>query len=378
VQIPFLTPPLSREEIEAAVAVLEGTELSYGEETIKFEEEFAAKMDVQFALAVSNGTAALELALHALRRCGHLQNGAKVAMPSFTFAAVANSVVNAGCTPCTPCFVDIEPDTYNLDPDRLAQCKDLQAVIVTHTFGQACNMGPIVDFCADHDLILIEDCAEACGAKVGARRVGSFGDIATYSFNVTKNLTTGEGGMVVTNSLRLFSEASLLRSHGIESRDYRRDVFCPGHNYRLPAAQCAIGRVQLRKLDANNELRAGHAKFLNYLLRDLDVALPIAHFGHVYQLYTLQIVPNHDALPGGHQSAAEVREVILQQIRSLGVDARVYFTPPIHLTSYYKNPLNRLPFTEFVADRVISLPMRPSLTDAEIEFMGGVLHEVMA
>jgi len=350
------------------IDVMETTAISSGRAVLHLEERFREMTGARYAYAVNSGTTALELALRALVRAGDLSFGDRVIVPSFTFSAVANAVVSAGLEPC---FADIDPKTWNLDIGRIQATRE-KAIIVTHTFGNPADIIGVQGLAADHGMILIEDCAEACGARCGDFPVGSFGDIAAFSFNATKNMTTGEGGMVCTSSAPLSAEISLLREHGlVHSARGVRDTLLPGHNYRLANILAAIGVKQFDKLEANNTFRNVIAEKYREALAGLPVefqALEPDNY-HAYQLFTIRVPP-------------ELRDLLYDRLREESIEAKIYFNYPIHLQTFYRERgfcvcTEGLVETENLALDCISLPMYPSLSLNEVQRVAAVVAEVV-
>lgn len=386
--IPFLKPPYDDAEIEAVTRVMRTANLSTGPEVNRFEREFAGYIGVEYAVAVNSGTSALELVLQALIHIGRIEHGAGVIIPSFTSVEVANAVVNAGLKPV---FADISPETMNIDMDNITLQDDIpiRAIIPVHTFGLPCDMYSVVDFANKHELVVIEDCTEALGASYSGYRAGSLADCGIFSFTPTKNMTTGEGGMITTNSRDLETGSTglvealrLLREHGIQRRvgtDACRDAVVPGHNYRMSNILAAIGSVQLEKLEALNTNRMWNTTALNRLLmeKDLPVTLPPSSIpDHACQMYTVQLADPDERWSANLEERERVRAGLLHQ----GVDAKVYFNPPIHQQTYYRDnhfccSTTGMTVTEAVAQRVITLPMYLDLSIAELKYMADSLEE---
>ena len=340
--IPFLRPRFGVLERQAAYQVMVGANISTGPERGQFEYAFSKYIGCTDALAVCNGTIALDLIWETLIRDKKLHLGDYVICPSFTFVAVANSIVNAGLKPY---FVDIKNGGYNMEiPTNITIKGRLGAVCAVHTYGRACDMDEIMDYCSDHDLILVEDCAEACGAAYHNHKVGSFGHASAFSFNATKNLTTGEGGMACFNYKT--GTARALREHGDLYQN--RNALITGYNYRLSNILCAIGLEQLRTLDARNEIRRQNAQKLMNNFYNKKIAP-----GHGYQLFPIMV---------------DDRDRILYQLIQNGIEAKKYFDPPIHHQTAHRTE-KYLPNTTYVSNHVICLPFDEHLSDEEIEWM---------
>lgn len=374
--IPLCIPDVGDEEVAAAAEVLRSGWLVHGPVGAAFEKEFAAYVGARRAVAVNSGTAALQLALLTLDM-DSLADGreaprdrGEVILPSFTFVASANAIVNSGYTPV---FADVDAQTCMLDPSRVEEAvtERTVALMPVHYGGQSADMARLGDVAARHGLAIVEDSAEAIGATFGERRTGSFG-LGCFSFFATKNLTSGEGGMLTLQDDETAEAAIALRGHGIPSstwqrssaeQPWKRNAIFAGYNFRMPDILAAVGRAQLAKLDAMNAARRRHAEYLNERLPEDDLILPREQPGrtHVYQMYTVQLrAPGLD------------RDRFVRELRSRGVGASVHFDPPVHLHDYYRRhgaPRHPLPVTEAVAGRIVTLPMYPALTEEQLDEM---------
>jgi len=321
-----------------------------GEETEAFEYEFAQYIGVSHGIGVGSGTEALHVALAA---CG-IGSGDEVITVSHTAVATVAAIELTGARPI---FIDIEPEYYTLDPDRLEEAvtKKTKAIIPVHLYGQSADMSPILDIAKKHGLSVIEDCAQAHGAVYQGRRVGSWGDMACFSFYPTKNLgALGDGGMVVTGDAELAEKAGLLREYGWAERYISK---IPGWNTRLDELQAAILRVKLRYLDSDNETRANLASKYDHALECLGCASPKRRpeSTHVYHLYVIR--------------SAE-RDEMQSFLRARGVDALIHYPVPVHLQPAYRNILrknNNLLQTEKIAGEVLSLPIYPELPEKDLK-----------
>ena len=249
--IPIAKPLIEEEEINAVIEVLKSGMLAHGKEVEAFEREFADYLGIKHSIAVANGTTALDVALKSLK----IGPGDEVITTPFTFIASSNSILFQGAKPV---FADIDPKTFNLDPNDVLEKinKKTRAIVVVHLYGQPADMKAFKEIAEDYNLYLIEDCAQAHGAEFEEQKVGTFGDIATFSFYPTKNMTTGEGGIVLTNDDELARRADLIRNHGQRKKYLHEEL---GYNLRMTNIAAAIGRVQLRKLDEWNSKRIENA-----------------------------------------------------------------------------------------------------------------------
>jgi dTDP-4-amino-4,6-dideoxygalactose transaminase len=282
--IPIAAPQIGEEERQAVLAVLDSGQLAQGPVVEDFEGAFARWCGVANAVAISNGTAALHLLLLA----HGLKEGDEVITTAFSFVASANSALFVGAKPV---FVDIEPDTYTLDPDRVesAITPKTRAIMPVDLYGHPAAIGDLREIARRHDLVLIEDACQAHGATIGAVKTGALGVSAAFSFYPTKNMTTSEGGMVTTDDDDIAAKVRLLRQHGATTR-YRHEVL--GYNFRLTELAAAIGRAQLAKLDGFNQARRRNAKVLDRGLAGVPgLVTPIERrgYGHVYHQYTIRL-----------------------------------------------------------------------------------------
>jgi dTDP-4-amino-4,6-dideoxygalactose transaminase len=337
-------------EIDAAIArVLEHGWYIVGEETTAFEAEFASYIGVDHAIGVGSGTEALHVALKA---CG-LGAGDEVITVAQTAVATVAAIEMAGATPV---FVDLEEEFFTLDPLKLERAitPRTRAIIPVHLYGQPADLSQIAEIARRNNLLLIEDCAQAHGATYNGKRVGSFGDVACFSFYPTKNLgAIGDGGMVVTNDAEIAKQSRLLREYGWAER-YVSSI--SGWNSRLDELQAAILRIKLRYLDADNESRNRIARRYLAELSDLNIVLPRVRSGvtHAFHLFVV---------------LCDKRDALRSFLKDNGVGALVHYPVPVHLQPAYSRRLagsDNLPVTERVAEQVLSLPMYPELGEQEI------------
>jgi dTDP-4-amino-4,6-dideoxygalactose transaminase len=338
-----------RTGIDAAVArVLASGQFILGSEVRAFEEEFAAYCGAEYAIGVNSGTSALHLALLA----AGIGAGHEVLTTPFSFYA---SVAAIGYVGATPVYVDIDPATFNIDVKKIASAitERTRAILPVHLYGQPADMDPILAAARRHNLIVIEDAAQAHGAEYKGRRVGSIGDIGCFSFYPTKNLgAAGEAGMVTTNNAELAQTISMLRSWG---EDRRYHPVLKGYNYRLPAIQAAILRVKLKRLEQWTETRRLLAAEYHRLLQDAAVTIPasVPETRHVYCLYTIR---------------AEDRDELQLELMAAGVESVVHYPQPIHLMPAYADARYKagdFPAAEACARMVLSLPLHPYMTTLE-------------
>jgi dTDP-4-amino-4,6-dideoxygalactose transaminase len=356
--IPIARPLIGEEEKQAVLEVLESGQLAQGAAVEQFEGAFAAYCGVRHAIATSNGTTALHLALLAH---GIGQDDEVITSP-FTFIASANSILYCGGKPV---FVDIEPDTFNINPEQVeaAITSKTRAIMPVHLYGNPADMHAICDIAQRHGLVIIEDAAQAHGAEVSGKRAGSFGTGA-FSFYPTKNMTTGEGGMITTDDDDVATSARLLRAHGAAER-YKHEVL--GFNFRMTNIHAAIGNAQMAKIDGWTQRRRENAARLDELLGGV-VATPASRCWatHVYHQYTVRI-------PGG-------RGDIARRLADRGIGSGVHYPIPVHQQPLYRDMgyADDLPVAERASRDVLSLPVHPALTNDDLEAVATGLAEVIA
>ena len=359
--IPLCKPFINEKEIELVKEVLESGWLAHGPKNKEFEELFSKYIGAKKAVSVNSCTSALHLSVEALSITG------EVIVPSFTFVASANSIVTGGAKPV---FCEVDYDTCNMDPKSVKKAitPKTQAIMPVHFAGQSCKMGEIIEIAQKHNLKVIEDSAETIGGTFNGKKTGSFGDIGCFSFYPTKNITTGEGGMVTLNDEELAKKLSALKAHGILSSTYEREkenkpwlraATYAGYNFRLCDVLAAIGIAQMGKLDEMNDLRRKHARYLSKNLCNIiqiDIPVELKECKHVYQMYTLKV-------------KGIDRTKFIVKLREKGIGASVHFDPPVHTQPFYKNSRWNLPVTEKVAKSIVTLPMFPSLTREELDYI---------
>lgn len=356
--------PLSRvymdDDIKKAVLeVLDGGWYILREKVHEFERKFAEFCDVKNGVCVSSGTAAIFLSLLAL----DIKHGDEVIVPSFSFIASATPVIHLGAKPV---FVDIDPETYTIDPEktREAVTERTKAIIPVHLYGHPANMDVIVDIAEENSLHIIEDAAQAHGAEYKGRKVGGIGHVACFSFYPSKNMTVcGDGGIVVTNNEEIAEKVRMIRDHGRREKYIFRMI---GYNLRFNEIQAAIGIRQLEKLPEWNEARRNIARMYNQALENV-VITPIEKpwAKHVYHLYVIRT-----------EKRDELREFLKQQ----GISTGVHYPVPIHEQPAITNVLGiqpSLPNTEKFAEEVLSLPMYPTLTKGEVAYISEKITEFL-
>ena len=310
-------PQIGDEEKAAVIAVLESGQLAQGNVVAEFEQSFADYCGVTYGIATTNGTTALHVALLA----HEIGPGDEVITVPFTFIASANSILYVGATPV---FVDIDPDSYNIDVDRIeaAITPRTKAIMPVDLYGNPAEMSRIQEIAARHGLAIIEDAAQAHGAEENGKRMGSWGT-GCFSFYPTKNITTGEGGMVTTSDDCIADRARLLRAHGMRVRYYHEML---GYNFRMTNIHAAIGLAQLPKLETFNQRRMANAAYLSEHLPKDKVKVPVVRPGtrHVFHQYTVRVLPPLD------------RDKVREQLAARGVGTEVYYPVPVHRQQLYQ------------------------------------------
>lgn len=353
--------PLREEIFSAWNEVLSSMRLFLGPNVQKFEQEFAAYCGSEFAIGVSSGTDAINLAL----RAANIGPGDEVITVSHTFIATAEAILLAGAKPV---FVDIQPDTCLMNVGQIEQhiTEKTRAILPVHLYGQCVDMDPILTLAQQHNLIVIEDACQAHGATYKGRRAGSMGTFGTFSFYFTKNLGAyGEGGMITTSDPEMARRLRMLRDHGSETRYYHEMV---GVNGRLDELQAAALLIKLKYLDDWNQQRRRNAAVYQEMLGGSGIITPTEsdHNTHVYHLYVIR-TPYRDRL----------REFLGQQ----GIGTGIHYPVPIHLQSCCENlgyHSGDLPITEAITQEILSLPMYPELTHEQIRQVAAGLHAFLA
>jgi perosamine synthetase len=350
--IPIARPLIGDEEEAAVLVALYSQRLAQGERVREFEERFAAFCGTREAVAVSSGTAALMTALTA----SGLGPGDEVITTPFTFAATANAVLFTGARPV---FVDVCDDDFNIDPSRIETkiSSQTRAILPVHLYGQPCDMTAITSVARKYNLLVVEDAAQAHGASVDGKMAGSFG-AGCFSFYATKNMTTGEGGMITTNDAAFAERARLFRSHGESSRYVSESL---GYNFRMMEIQAAIGLGQLRALPERNERRRANAAYLTKHLRGVITPREMPGRCHVYHQYTVR-VPSLD----GNSTA---RDALKARLTEAGIETKVFYPVPVYRQPLYVKLGYRaeLPVTERLSREVLSLPVHPALSQEDLK-----------
>jgi perosamine synthetase len=357
--IPLSRPDITEREIDAVVSVLRSPHLSLGPKLVEFEEAFASYIGVPHAVALSSGTAGMHLGLLTLG----VGEGYEVILPSFTFIAAANVVLYQRATPV---FADVDPVTLNLTAESIERAitPRTRAIILVHTFGYPADLGAILELAERYNLRVIEDACESIGAEYRGARVGGFGDLGVFSFYPNKPITTGEGGVLVTRDKEIARQVRALRNQGRLENDGWLEHSLLGYNYRIPDINCALGMVQLSRIDEILAKREEVARYYCDALQGYpEVAPPPMTAANGRISWFAFIV----RLPG---SAKRVE--VMRTLANHEIDSRPYF-PPIHLQPLYSRYGGKLPVTEDMANRTLALPFFNTLKREEVGQVCAVL-----
>jgi perosamine synthetase len=376
--LPFHVPHIGEEEIDAVVDVLRSGWLTTGSKARQFEQEFASMVGASHAIAVNSCTSALHLALEAIG----LQEGDEVIVPTMTFTATAEVVTYFKAKPV---LVDCLPDTLNIDPDGIERAitSRTRAIIPVHFAGQPCEMDRILGLARPLNVSVVEDAAHAVPARYRGRMIGSIGDCTCFSFYATKNITTGEGGMVTTDNPDRAARMRAMSLHGLSHDAWKRysaqgswfyEVLSPGFKYNLTDMAAALGIEQLKKLDRLHKVREHYAVLYDEGLRDLEeITRPSCspHVQHAWHLYVIQL--NLDRLRIG-------RNEFIQRLLAANIGCSVHFIP-LHLHPYYRDTWGYrsedLPVAHGAFQRIVSLPLYPRMTEADVQRVITVVREVI-
>ncbi|MDE0325451.1 MAG: DegT/DnrJ/EryC1/StrS family aminotransferase [Candidatus Poribacteria bacterium] len=373
--VPFSRPWIDDTEIEAVSQVLASKWISTGNRVREFERSFAEYLGAKHAIAVSSCTAALHLSLVV----AGIGSGDEVITTPYTFTATAEAIRYVGAKPV---FVDINPDTLNIDTSKIEQAVTprTKAILPVHIAGIACDMDAIQDICQNHNLVLIDDAAHAIPTEYKGQSIGNIGDLSAFSFYANKNLTTGEGGMITTNNDAFAEPLRTMRLHGIDkdawSRQSQRDIWryditTEGYKYNMTDIQAAMGLCQLMKLNKQHERRRNFAQiYQTELAKFPQISTPVIPDNpreHSWHLYIIQ-------LQNGK------RDEFVASLSEANVECSVHYIP-LHLFEFYQEKygyrVGDFPYAEAAYERVVSLPLHPGLTDGDIHTVVAAIGKIL-
>ena len=376
--LPFSRPTISQEAIDEVVACLKSGWITTGPRVKQFEEDLKTYVGAPYALCLTSATAGLHLVLAALK----LQPGDEVITTPMTFAATLNTIVLAGGKPV---LVDVEPGTYNMDVTKIAKAvtKRTRAIMPVHFAGLPVDLDPLYDIATKHNLRVIEDAAHAIGTEYKGRRIGSFGDIQVFSFHPNKNMTTGEGGCVVTRDEQLATDVALLRFHGMDREAWNRfgksgsqhyEIIAPGYKYNMMDMQAALGLHQLKALDGFNKRRAELARRYHAILKDWPqltlMQSPSYDHLHAWHLYTPLVNP---------ETAGCDRDGFMAALKERNIGTGLHYRA-VHLYPYYREHYGfkpgDFPNAEKISDRIVSLPLFPLMSNSDQDRVIAAMKDV--
>ena len=365
--IPINKPQIDDEERQEILKVLDEGILTSasnfgGKRVQDFERLLADFLHVKHAIAVNSGTAAL----HASILAAGIKESEEILIPSFTFVATANSVA---CTGAKPVFVDIEKDTYTMDPLDLENkiTKKTRAIIPVHLYGHPAKMDEIKEIATKHSIIVIEDACQSLGSTYDGKQTGTLGQMGCFSMYASKVLTSGEGGAITTDSDEFAEKLRMIRNHGMVNGYDTRII---GFNMRLPEISAAIAKTQMKKIQSMLDKRASNARKLGQLLsnkiNDKNIVLPHENQRTKYNWYLYTVALN------------DSRDKVKKFLNDSGIGATIYYDPPVHQTPFYSKFYNgELEITEWASKSVLSLPVHPSITEKDLDFMANKVEEAI-
>ena len=353
-------PFFDNDEKQAVMNVLDSGLIASGEVVDEFQSKFANYCGMGYGVATSSGTTALEVML----RAAGISKGDKVLTTPFSFIASTNCILYAGAVPV---FADIDPVTFNISPEaaeeKLQADPDIRAILLVHLFGHPCDMDAFTMLAKKHNVLLFEDCAQAHGALHNGKKAGSFGIASAFSFYPTKNMTTSEGGIVVTDNEDIAKRAKLLINHGMKVRYYHEEI---GYNYRMTNIAAAIGLCQLEKLEGFNEKRRGIASFYRSNINNPLVTHPSAskNIMHCFHQYSVLVGEGK-------------RDMLVKHLNNCGIACGIFYPLSIPEQACYKHMKFETDFaiTDKIKREILSLPMHPQLTDADLNVVADAVNQ---
>jgi len=376
--LPFARPLIEQEDIEEVVDTLNSDWLTTGPKTHLFEEEFAKYIGCKYAVAVNSCTAALHVSLAALG----IGKGDEVITTPYTFISTVNVILQQRAVPV---FVDIKPDTFNINPDLIGEKINdkTKAIMPVHFAGQPCEMKKILKIAKDNNLMVIEDAAHAISAEYEGKKIGTIGDATSFSFYPTKNMTTGEGGMVTTNDEELANKCKIWGLHGISKDAWRRysaegswyyEVVCPGYKYNMTDIQASLGLHQLKKLNRFQRKRKKIVKAYDEAFKDIkEITIPFVkdNIKHAWHLYVIKIVS---------ENLKVNRNQFIEALKAENIGTSVHFIPA-HFQPYYRDTFGfktgDFPNAEYAFERVISLPLFPKMSDNDVKDVINAVRKII-
>lgn len=379
-EVPFAKPLISDEELRAVSRVLTSGWLTHGPKTKQFEKEFSEYCHAKHAIATSSGTAALHVSLAALG----IKKGAEVIVPALTHVATAHVVLYQGARPV---FADVDPETYNIDPIEIEKrvTKKTKAIIPVHFAGQPCKMDEIIKIAKEHNLHIVEDAAHAVGAEYKGKKIGALSTTSTcFSFYPTKNITTGEGGMITTENDALARVMEMMKAFGITKSPLERilsekpwayEVVMLGYNYRMTDIESVIGICQLKRLDKANDKRIENAKYLTEGLESVNgIQTPIVekNVKHVFHVYQIKVSKN----------ARLSRNELILKLKEKRIGTSVYYPLPVPLMPFYRKlhgyREGDYPTSEAASKTTIALPCHPLLSNEDLDYIISSIKELLS
>ena len=360
VKIPINTPILGKEELSAVVSVVKSGGLTSaskdgGKNVQEFEKSIRTFVKTKYAISVNSGTAALQAALYAL----DIKKGDEVIVPSFTFVASANAIASTGAKPV---FADILKENFTIDPESITKkiTRKTKAIMPVHLYGHISSLDRIKEIAKKHNLSVVEDAAQSLGSTFKGKHTGTFFELGCYSLYPGKIITSGEGGVVVTNNKKLYEKLQMIRNHGMV-KGYDSKIF--GLNLRLPEINAAIAKIQIKKLSKFIQSRRRNAKLLSDLLSDSKIQLPSERKNEKFNwsLYTI---------------ATKNRDSILKKLNSKGIGAAVYYPIPVHKIPIYKIK-SKLTNTDWASKHVLSLPVHPNVSAKNVEYIAKTVRDLV-
>ena len=357
-QIHIASPIIGDEEINSVVDVLKSGNLAQGKKVKEFEQKYSDYCDVKYSVAGNSGTAALHAALSSMG----VGKGDEVIVPAFSFIATASAVSMCGATPV---FADIDPNYFTIDPANVEKLitDSTKAIIGVHLFGQPFDVDKISNF----EIPVIEDAAQAHGSMYHGKMVGGFGKAGCFSFYATKNMTTGEGGIVTTNDEKYSEIIRKFINHGQSEKYLHTSI---GYNYRMTDIAASLGIEQLKKLDLFNARRICNANYYDNYLKVCGIVLPVrrAYCKHVFHQYAIRIT---DDCP-------LTRNEIMAKLKiDYGIDTAIHYPIPINKQPIYKNMKSSCPVSEKICNEILSIPIHPSLTTGDLNYICNSINEVI-